>query len=147
LVKISNLSAIGAGLGAGSDLAHWVAHLPSLVPSPADAARAYLPWLKVFGGLHDIVGYRTTIYSNDGVVGPFGADIAMGAPVVSAWLTELASDSEYTGDPSALVTAQRAPQPLGRASTLSVCGHADDTIYDTSPLPAATCLQSWWLAN
>jgi hypothetical protein len=137
VVKIAGLSTLSAGLGAGSSLAFLIAHTPALIPSPADAASASGTWLRVFGGLHAVVGYSTDIYSNDGVLAPFGADLAMGAPVVSAWLTELAADTAYQD------SASSAKQPLGRASTLSACGHENDSMYDATSLRPPTCLLTW----
>jgi len=148
VVGIASLGALGAVAGKKTGLAFWVARTPSLIASPSDATTPYREWLPVFGGLHAVVGYRTEIYSNDGVAGPFGADLAMGAPVVSAWLLEGAATSAYRAGDNPLYegsSAAVAEAPTGRVSTLSVCGHAGDSLFDTGRLPRATCLQSWWL--
>ncbi len=143
MVRLSNLPASGYGRA----LAGWIIHSGEVIPSPADTAHSYDPWWRVFGGLHSVVGYRTEMLIDDEVGGPYGADISAGAPVVGAWLQEVAAASAYAGGPTYHDRNRGITEPLGRPSTLSVCGHADDSIYDNKRLPPATCLQSWWIGN
>ena len=147
-VNVASLGALGGAGGKQAGLAFWVARTPSLIASPEDTTAPYRDWLPVFGGLHAVVGYRTELYANDGVAGPFGADLAMGAPVVSAWLLEGAATSAYRMGENPLYESSSAAvlqAPSGRVSTLSVCRHGGDTLADTGMVPRATCLQSWWL--
>jgi hypothetical protein len=147
-VTIASIGGLGAAGRKANGMTFWIARTPSLVASPDDSAAPYNEWLSVFAGLHGVLGYRTDIYSNDGVAGPFGADLAMGAPVVSAWLLEGAATSAYRGGENPLYEGSSGglrAAPSGRVSTLSACGHDGDTMHDTASLPRTTCLQSWWL--
>jgi hypothetical protein len=147
-VTIARIGGLGAAGRKANGMTFWIARTPSLVASPDDSAAPYNEWLSVFAGLHGVLGYRTDIYSNDGVAGPFGADLAMGAPVVSAWLLEGAATSAYRGGENPLYEGSSGglrAAPSGRVSTLSACGHDGDTMHDTASLPRTTCLQSWWL--
>ncbi len=133
---VVNINAIPASEGYGAankgKLAYWIIHSCAVIPSAADVAAWWTPWFKVFRGLHTVAGSRTEMYFDGGAVNrPFGMDLRLGAPVVSAWFN--ATLSYYSGDP-----------PVDRPSTVSACGHQNDTVYNTGALPAANCLINFW---
>jgi hypothetical protein len=47
-----------------------------------------------------VLGYRTVMYIDDDVGGPFAQSIGNVAPAVSAWLNTLSSASAYSGNPT-----------------------------------------------
>jgi hypothetical protein len=135
----------GFGAAAGGRLAYWIIHSCEVVPSPDDTASWPDPWWDVFGGLHSVLGYRTIMYIADGTTGPFGLDLRFGAPVVSAWLNAVSSSSAYSGHPTMMMHGQ--VKPLGRASTISMCGRENDSVYDVSAQGRANCLRIFWFGN
>ena len=144
-------AAEGYGPAAGGQLDYWILHSCEVIPSaedapcPTDSRPWWTPWFNVFQGLHSAVGYRTIMYINDGVGGPYGQNLWFGIPVVSAWFNAVESASDYSSHPTS--GAHCLVLPMGRPSTVSVCGHEDDSVYDTAAIPAAGCLVNYWIPN
>lgn len=139
----------GYGTANGGHLSYWILHSCEVVPSAADAPCPtdsrpwWTPWFNIFRGLHTVVGYRTIMWIDDDVSGPYGSALRFGAPVVSAWFNATTSAAGYQGNPTYLAHCGNSP-PMGRPSTVSSCGRENDWVYDTSALPAANCLINFW---
>jgi hypothetical protein len=152
-VSISDIPASGYGAGAGGHLAYWILHSCEVIPSaadyPANWLQSFSAWWHVFNGLHAIVGYRTEMWIADGATGPFACAIARGASVVGAWLNSVHSDKAYTPSPGNTYFDgnRQINEPMGRASTIFVCGHADDVVWDLENLGRPGCLQELWYNN
>lgn len=136
-----NINAIPASQGYGSvnhgKLNFWIIHSCSVVPSAEDNSAWWMPWFKVFQGLHAVMGSRTEMYFDGGAVNqPFGQSIGNGASVISAWFN--ATLSYYP--------ASRQP-PIDRPSAVTVCGHEPDTVFNPAPLSAPNCLTNYWQPN
>jgi len=142
----------GYGAANGGQLDYWIIHSCEVVPSAADAPCAsdtrpwWTPWFNIFRGLHTVVGYRTIMWIDDDVGGPYGVSLRFGAPVVSAWFNATNSASGYQGNPTYGAHCGNSP-PMGRPSTVSFCGRENDSIYNTAALPAAGCLINFWQPN
>lgn len=151
-----DITAIPASEGYGAanhgSLDYWVLHSCEVVPSamdapcPADNRPWWTPWFNIFQGLHSVVGYRTIMWIDDDVTGPYAVSLRFGAPVVSAWFNATTSAAGYQGNPTAGAHCGRTP-PAGRPSTVSVCGRQNDSVYDTSALPPANCVINFWQPN
>jgi Family of unknown function (DUF6345) len=142
-----SLSSIPAG-GYGSQLAYWILHSCEVIPTATDETSSFDVWWKIFQGMRAAVGYRTEMWINDGVTSPFGFHMGLGAPVVSAWFSSIASNSNYgAGDTTYLDANRNITEPMGRASAIAVCGHGDDTANDIGSLGPASCLTEWWFNN
>jgi hypothetical protein len=145
-------AAAGYGSAHGGKLDFWMLHSCEVVPSaidapcPSDSRPWWTPWFNVFQGMHSVVGYRTIMWIDDDVTGPFALSLRLGAPVVSAWFNATNSAAGYQGNPTYEAHCGNKP-PMGRPSTVSVCGHQSDWIYDTSKIPAASCLINFWQPN
>jgi Family of unknown function (DUF6345) len=146
LVDITTIPFPGYGAAAGGRLAYWILHSCEVVPAPDDTTAWADPWWNVFGGLHSVLGYRTVMYIDDDVGGPFAQSVGNVAPAVSAWLNTLSSASAYSGNPT-YPNHLGINKPMGRAATISSCGREDDAIFDTSPLPRASCLRIFWFPD
>lgn len=146
LVDVTKIPYPGYGQAAGGRLSYWVIHSCEVVPTPDDTSKWADPWWNIFGGLHSVVGYRTIMYITDGVGGPFGRDIGKAAPVVSAWLNDVASASAYSGNPKETAHGGIL-RPAGRASAISVCGHENDTVFNTSAIGRPGCLRVNWFKD
>jgi len=145
VVKLNTID--GYGAGAGGSLAYWVIHSCEVIPTQTDEPTSFDVWWEIFNGLHAVVGYRTKNYIDDDVTGPFGYDIGLGAPVVSAWLSEVAASDAYDDGDIYFDGNRSMKEPMGRPSAVAVCRHGDDTAGDVGPLGRATCLSEWWLEN
>jgi len=88
------------------------------------------------------LGYRTIMFIDDGVMWPFGVHMGVGANLVSSWLQVVAASSAYSGSPGTVMHG--VWKPYGRPSTISVCGHESDSVYNLAALPAASCLVNYW---
>lgn len=139
----------GYGTANHGSLDYWILHSCEVVPSAMDAPCAtdsrpwWTPWFNVFQGLHSVVGYRTIMYIDDDAGGPFGVNLRFGVPVVSAWFNATVSAPDYASHPTQIAHCGTA-LPMGKPSTVSVCGHQDDSVFNTSPLPPAGCLINFW---
>lgn len=137
----------GYGAGAGGALAYWIIHVCEVIPTQEDKPDSFDIWWGVFNGLRAVVGYRTECFIDDGVFGPFGYQIGLGAAVVPTWLNAVASADCYQSNPMYCDGNRRVCEPLGRASAVVVDGHGDDRAFDIAPLDRATCLWEFWYPN
>lgn len=117
-------------------------------PCPADSPQSdprtwYDTWFRVFQGMHAVVGFRSEGNWGDQIGTQFGTMIAIGTPFVSAWMISAMTDPIYQlgnmhKNPCGLLIAS------GRPSAVAVCGHGDDTVFDTSKISAPSCLINYW---
>jgi hypothetical protein len=157
-----NIDAIQASGGYGQanhgSLNYWVLHGCEIVPSAMDAPcpagspntdtrNWYDTWFRVFQGLHTVVGYRTIMYINDGVGGPFATSLRQGSPVISSWFNATLSNSDYQSPDPTYKAHCGLNLPMGRPSAVTVCGHSNDNIYNQSAIPAPSCLTNFWWPN
>ncbi len=148
LVDLSSIPSSGYGGGDGGSLAYWILHSCEVIPTQTDETTSFNVWWNIFNGLHAAVGYRTEMWINDGVTGPFGLSVGLGASVVSAWLSAVSSNNDYgSNDKDYLDGNRNIEEPMGRASAIVVCGHSDDTAFDLGSLGPANCLTEWWFNN
>ena len=123
------------------------------------------PWFRIFQGLHTAVGYRTIMYINDNVGLLFGSDLRLGVPVISAWSNALLTAGDYQSKPRLIAHCGANPAAglkpgdncpsnntpgclvMGEPSEVTVCGHSNDTIFNQSSIPAASCLTNYWQWN
>jgi hypothetical protein len=126
----------GYGAANHGKLDYWIIHSCDVVPSASDVTDWYSAWWNVFKGLHAVMGARTSMMFDGGAVNSqVGQSIGNGAGVVPTWFNATMS------------YAQGQHSSLDRPSAVMVCGHWNDTVYNTTPLPAATCLQNFWQPN
>lgn len=157
LVDINTIPG-GYGTSAGGALRFWAIHSCEVVPAPDDTPNWPNPWWNIFKGLHAVVGYRTIMFICDGVTKPFGKSLAKGLPFVSSWLSAVHSSSSYASNPAAICHGGHNPgdactytgpntifcKPMGRACAIVVCGHDNDSVYNTQILAPANCLNVYW---
>jgi|HubBroStandDraft_1064217.scaffolds.fasta_scaffold00199_16 hypothetical protein len=147
-VFLDNVPPGGYGGGSGGDLAYWILHSCEVIPTATDESGSFDVWWNIFNGLRAVVGYRTEMWINDGVTSPFGLAVGLGMPVISAWFTSIASNSNYGANDATYFDQDRQiTEPMGRASAIAVCGHGDDTANDIASIGPADCLTEWWFNN
>lgn len=136
----------GYGPSANGRLANWIIHSCEVVPAPEDVGTWPKPWWTIFGGLRNVVGYRTIMYISDGAGGPYGTSVGNLAPIVSSWLSDVISLNAYSGHPKTAAHGGIS-RPMGRPSTISMCGHDGDSALSTASLGRAGCLTVWWFPD
>lgn len=147
LVNINgDIPSPGYGPSANGKLADWIIHSCEVVPAPDDTANWPDPWWTIFGGVRNVVGYRTIMYISDGAGAPYGASLGAVAPVVSSWLSDVISLNAYSSHPTSAAHGGIV-RPMGRPSTISMCGHDGDSVFSTSSLGRANCLTVWWFPD
>jgi hypothetical protein len=132
----------GLGASAGGVCAYLIIHSCEVVPSAVDTWNWHIPWWHVFGGLHSVLGYRTIMAIDDGVMWTFGVHMGWGWNLTSSWLNDIASAPAYwwgVGE-----SMHGVWKPYGRGSTISVCGHESDSVYYTAGVGPAGCLVNYW---
>jgi hypothetical protein len=132
----------GLGASAGGVCAYLIIHSCEVVPSAADTANWHTPWWHVFGGLHSVLGYRTIMAIDDGVMWVFGIHMGWGWNLTSSWLNDIASAPLYWWGVGQVM--HDVWKPYGRGSTISVCGHESDSVYYTAGVGPAGCLVNYW---
>jgi len=142
VVTVDSIPYPGLGPSAGGVNAYFIIHSCEVVPAAPDTTSWPNKWWHVFGGLHSVLGYRTIMYIDDGVMSPFGKHMGWGYGLVSAWLSDVVSSSMYWGSPGQVMHG--VWKPYGRPSTISVCGHEGDSVYYTAGVGRAGCLQNYW---
>lgn len=146
-VNLSSIPSTGYGAGSGGSLCYWIIHSCEVIPTQTDESTSFDIWWNIFNGLHAVIGYRTDMWINDGVTGPFGFFVGLGAALVPAWLNEVASNDSYDDGDTYHDGNRNMDEPMGRASAVAVCGHSDDTANDLAPLGRPGCLTEWWFDN
>lgn len=146
IVYVNSIPYPGLGASAGGSAAYFIIHSCEVVPSAADTGQFLDPWWHIFQGLHTVFGYRTVSYINDGAMYPFGVHMGYGWNLVSSWLNDTISCPGYycwfgscPGD-----VMHGTWKPYGRPSTISVCGHENDSVYYTAGVGPAGCLWNYW---
>ena len=153
IVSLSDIPASGFGPGAGGSLAYLILHSCEVIPSatdyPGDPQESFDAWWPIFNGLHAVMGYRTEMWIADGATTPFAQSIARGFAVVPAWMSAVHNDMAYAPSAGNIYKDgnRGINEPMGRASTISVCGHTDDVVWDVSNVGRPGCLYEWWYNN
>jgi hypothetical protein len=103
-----------------------------IVPAPPDRANWADPWWRIFKGLHQAVGFRTTMYINDDISDDFGYWIGHNCRVLDSWF--------YSTNTSWSYRWQRfwGGDVTGYGAVVMIPGHEGDGIYGTAAAPPAT---------
>jgi Family of unknown function (DUF6345) len=149
IVTLAEIAAAGGlGANAGGTLAYWILHSCEVIPTQTDESTSFDVWWQIFRGLHSVVGYRTDMWIDDEVTTNFGLWVGLGAPIVPAWFLELAANNLYGVNDATYFDINRGiSEPMGRPSSVSVCGHLDDTAQNLEGLENPSCLVEMWFDN
>ena len=142
IVTLSDIAtARGLGYGAGGDLAYWILHSCEVIPTQTDMSNSFDIYWRIFRGLHSMLCYRTDMCINDDVIANFGLWVGLGAGIVPEWFLELAVTNAYGTNHDVYFDYNRGiTEPLGSPSSVSVCGHLDDTAFNLKGLDHPNCL-------
>jgi hypothetical protein len=141
----------GYGGGSGGSLAYWIIHSCEVIPTetdyPGQPFHSFDYWWSIFNGLHAVMGFRTESYIEDGVTVPFAKAISQGVGVVPAWMNAALAAGVYNHGDTYKDDNRGLVEPIGRPSSISVCGHTDDVVWDIENLGRPGCLWEWWYEN
>lgn len=148
-LNLTNVDAVGGyGRHAGGSLAYWILHSCEVIPTQTDESTSFDVWWGIFRGIHSVMGYRTEMWICDGVTTDFGRLVGRGAPIVSSWFHAVAACPYYgAGDSTYYDGNRNIWEPMGRPSSVSVCGHVDDTAANIEGLRNPWCLIEHWFNN
>lgn len=149
VVYLSDVGAAGGyGTNAGGSLVYWILHGCEIIPTQTDEPTSFDVWWGIFRGMRSAIGYRTEMLIADGATADLGLSVALNVPVVSAWFSSIAENPNYgQNDATYFDTNRQIFEPYGRASSVSDCGHVDDTATDLGNIPNPTYLCEHWFAN
>ncbi|KAJ2935103.1 hypothetical protein H1R20_g2013, partial [Candolleomyces eurysporus] len=136
-------------------LAYWLINACEVIPTridfpsdPAPIRRAFDPWWPVFrGGLHAVLGWRTSPFFSDNVAVNTATAMAQGRPVASAWLDEAHNDPVYANRPTYIGHVTGVEQPNGRPTVIYPCGRGSDKVWQVENLGRPTCLEMRYYNN
>lgn len=130
----------GYGNRAGDSMRYLILKGCSIVPAPPDRSNWADPWWRIFKGLRQAVGFRTTMYINDNISDDFGYWIGKNCRVLDSWFYATNTNSSYGWNRfwGAHVT--------GYGAVVMIPGQEGAGIYHTSAVPPATTagLTIWW---
>ncbi|OUC12586.1 MAG: hypothetical protein B0A82_22145 [Alkalinema sp. CACIAM 70d] len=112
----------------------------SIIPAPPDRANWPDPWWRVFKGLRQVAGFRTTMFINDDISYHFGYHIALNSRILDSWFHATNGSSSYQWQRT------HGGEVTGYGAVVMIPGHEGDGIYFTNPAPPATStgLTIWW---
>lgn len=152
-IELENIAGYGNAGGSGETTNYILWKGCTVIPVPDDPycaaykspAKPSDVWFKIFNGMRGTYGFRTEMYIDDRVGGPFGVSIGVGAPILSAWFQSLDTSQwghSTGGGRNGCPFTQDPGMEYGAA--VLVCGREQDSAYDTESLPAPQCLTIWW---
>lgn len=131
IVYLNSGSQPGYGGNAGGVMAYLILKGCDIIPSPIDVSNWADPWWRIFKGLHQAIGFRTTMYINDDISDNFGESIGNNGNIVDSWFA--ATNSCFSYQWQRLIGGD-VP---GYGSVVMITGHQGDGIYYTAPAPNA----------
>lgn len=132
VVFLNNAAQPGYGAHAGGQMAYLILKGCDIIPSPRELSNWADPWWRIFKGLHQAIGFRTTMYINDNISYIFGYYLGKNCRVLDSWFYATNSSSSYRW--------QRfwGGEVTGYGAVVMIPGHEGDGIYYTAPAPDAT---------
>jgi hypothetical protein len=134
-VDLRNSPAYG-DLANGGDLEFMIIESCSTVASSPEAADWWTPWTPIFQGLHQLVGFRTLSYSDNGIPNNYANKLKANGGVWQSWFDAVneersfSAGAAYPGYASAVMYNSTEADRLG--------GYAAD------PAGGAVDMLTWW---
>ncbi|MDQ1354803.1 MAG: hypothetical protein QG657_5112 [Acidobacteriota bacterium] len=130
----------GYGGHAGGQMAYLILKGCDIIPSPMEVPNWPDPWWRIFKGLHQAIGFRTTMFINDDISYIFGYYLGRNCRILDSWFYATNSSASYQWQRS------HGGEVTGFGAVVMIPGHEGDGIYYTAPAPDATStgLTIWW---
>jgi hypothetical protein len=140
VVNLNAATQPGYGDRAGDSMRFLILKGCSIVPAPPDRADWATPWWRVFKGLRQAVGFRTSMYINDNISHHFGYHIGNNCRVLDSWFHATNNNSSYQWNRFWGASVK------GYGAVVMIPGQEGVGIYSTSAVAPATTagLTIWW---
>jgi hypothetical protein len=139
-VDLRNSPAYG-DLHLGGDLEFLIIESCNTVASAPEASDWWTPWTSIFQGLHQLVGFRTLSYSDNGIPNRYANKLKANGGVWQSWFDAVNEERIY----STTVASDGAPYP-GYASAIMYTTTENDRLgqYASDPSGGASGMKTWW---
>lgn len=143
VVNLNSGTQPGYGDRAGDSMRFLILKGCSIIPAPPDRANWPDPWWRVFKGLRQAVGFRTSMYINDNISKHFGKHLGQNCRVLDSWFHATNDCWSYQWE---RFWGSWGDEVYGYGAVVMISGHEGDGIYHTGAAPAATTtgLTIWW---
>jgi len=133
VVNLDDPAQPGYGDRPGSSMRYLILKGCDIIPSAQDRADWHHPWWRIFKGLRQAIGFRTSMWINDDISYHFATHLAQNCHILDSWFHATNGNGYHGGN-------------MGYGCIVMIPGHEGDTIYMTSPAPPATStgLTVWW---
>jgi len=140
VVDLNSSSQPGYGDLAGGGMRYLILKGCSIIPAPPDKSNWPDPWWRVFKGLRQAVGFRTSMYINDDIADHFGYHLGENCRVLDSWFHATNGCFSYQWNRFWGASVK------GYGSVVMIPGHEGDGIYHLGAAPPATStgLTIWW---
>ena len=131
-------------LRTGGDLEFLIIESCDTVASAPEAPASgdwWTPWTSIFQGLHQLVGFRTLSYSDNGIPNRYANKLKANSGVWQSWFDAVNEERVY----SSIVASDGAPYP-GYASAVMYTTTENDRLgsYAADPAGGALNMKTWW---
>ena len=123
-------------LANNGDLEFLIIESCSTVASAPEATDWWTPWTSIFRGLHQLVGFRTLSYSDNGIPNSYANKLKANAGVWQGWFDAIAEERTH---------GSSVAYP-GYASAVMYVSTENDRIgnYAADPAGGAGGMKTWW---
>jgi hypothetical protein len=134
-VDLRNCPGYGT-LPKGGDLEFLIIESCSTVASAPEATDWWTPWTSIFQGLHQLAGFRTLSYSDNGIPNRYANKLKANGGVWQSWFSAVDGErsiwhgSDYPGYASAIMYASTENDRLGS--------------YAADPAGGSNGMKTWW---
>jgi hypothetical protein len=154
VINLPGITGYGAATGKGEITNYLLWKGCAIIPAPSDPycadyqspANWSTVWFTIFQGMRGAYGFRTEMWIDDEAGGPFALAMGLGVPNMNAWFS--ATDNSQWDHDSTLNGTDGCPFPSDPGpeygDAVMVCGHENDTAYNTGNEPPPSCLTIWW---
>ena len=129
-------------LATGGDLEFMIIESCNTVASaPEFPSDWWTAWTHIFHGMHQMVGFRTLSYSDNGIPNRYANKLKANGGVWQSWFDAVNEERAY----SSIVASDGAPYP-GYASAIMYTTTENDRLgsYAADPAGGAVNMLTWW---
>lgn len=140
-VYLNSASHPGYGGHAGGRMTYIIYKSCSVIPAPPEKGSHWPdPWWRIFKGLRQAIGFRTTMYINDNISDNFGFWIGKNCRVLDSWFYSTNRNSSYRWN------RFWGKHVTGYGAVVMIPGQEGAGIYHTSRVAPATStgLRMYW---
>lgn len=125
-------------LATGGDLEFMIIESCSTVASAPEVADWWTPWTSIFQGLHQLAGFRTLSYSDNGIPNRYANKLKANGGVWQSWFSAVDGERTYSGG-----TYSEYP---GFASAIIYTTTENDRLgsYAADPAGGSANMKTWW---